>query len=1004
MPNLSRRYAGRWMPDADATTAPDDALLRADNTVPDEVGARALRKGTKLIYGDLLHDWVQTLMVPVLQGTMYRMAGIDDRIYRYNSLDDVFEDFGTTVDGTGDMAFADDSYQIFIARGNTRKKFDGTTLHDWEVAAPVKAPTLTAVAAVITEVGSFNGSNHTTPESPAFTQKEGTMAFDDGYDGSTEGGISLLPDATGRASATKKWSADQNHFDILGTAGGDTDLFDVRGYLEDPRVVDKVTVMFGLGTGNDAFQDDYYYFDWNLRDKSETDVKDAASQSVQTYLASTQRLLMPLTPQEITGVKRPEDAQLILKRIGKFAGSRSVERRDSSEASPAWGHFTCTRGQFTRVGSTAGRNWKTVRAMKVIYTVTPGQTKKLFLDNAVWAGGGQRALSGRYRLGFRWARKFENSDGEIYTELSPMSPISAEISLNQQGLQFTVDSGTLLAKPLQANQMWVYLFGGFMDTYYRAGIYSAFINQGMTIDELTNPSGTNFNLKSERVRLTTHGFTRITGGSSASADLTATINKSELSIMIENEVFEPGVIGPPANIISVCGPWNGRMFVLTSEGWLLPSSQRNPSGFSVYHAIDLRKYGTPYWCVMTASGGIYAGCSKDVVRIAGSGDEDETHVHVDLYPDPLLVANPPVDRSVAMDGNTILYRSADGLMILSGGSLTPFPTAGTSLLWRGHDRHDVPALNTLNGRFRYAFDNHNLYAIVTEGTGTTPTALWKYLPAHEQWCRFTYKSPLMSLFREQDGKLLAGTNDGQIWEIESATQSQDETESETVGVSAVWDIDVDIQTPWDDGKSPYSRKEASDYQIHALTMGESGSVEFFKDGSMDEVTALSFATGENEGVYRSAMTALGKFLRVRQRISGAFNRFLLHMTNITYRPVPQEVMVYDPGYILPVNGGEMSWVVESEIDCVAPANLTLNCYKDDVLAYQLTVPTRRGRSTYITTLRRGSKAARLRITYSTTLAAGVTNPGFEPYGMRVRHHGSGAWITMPTQGPDVGNI
>lgn len=706
MRTLFRSSKGyRWWPDADAVNAPDGVLLRADNLVPDAEGMLVLRPGSNRIYSGM-QTRVHSLYTCVLNSLTHRFAGCDNRLY-HNGVD-----FGTNFSGSDDIAFGDDAYQAFFARGTTKKKFDGTNFNEWPVKAPELKATLTAVPAITSVVASFDSA-----ESPAFVINEGTASFVTASDGVTaNGALKLIPNAgTGRASASKKFSSDQDFFDILGATGGDTDLFDMYIWLEDPNKVDRITIMFGLGTGTDPYKDDYYYFDFKIKDAGTVDVKDASSSSAAAYAAYANKVQQVLDPNEITDIKRPEQIATILKRLGRFAGPRSRERKDSLEASPAWTHLSVTRGQMNRVGGTAGRDWNTVRGFKVVYVGQAGSTAAVQFDSAVMTGGGNRSLTGRYYLGYRFVRNFNDT----YFELSPISPISDPIDLTQQSLSVTIPAAALAGKDPQVNEIWVYLRGGFLDTYYRFNVVSAVVKQGMTIDELTNPAGSNFNTKGERTRLTSWGFTRITGGDAIAADLVFSITKSELEALTENEMLEPGCVGPPDNIVAIAGPYNGRMFVVTQEGRVYPSSQDNPSSFSLYHHLDFRRYGTPLWAVLTNSG-IYVGMTKDIVRIAGTGDESDDHVSVDLSPDPLHIGNPPVDRSAVTDGNSIVYRSADGPMILTGASLTPMGFAGTSALWKGIDRHGVTPLNTAWGRFRLAVDNHVLYMIAPEGGAYTP--------------------------------------------------------------------------------------------------------------------------------------------------------------------------------------------------------------------------------------------------------------------------------------------
>lgn len=1129
MPNLLKNTKTlRWWPDADSVNAPDQALLLADNLVPDPEAMLALRKGSVPVFSGL-QSLVHSLYSREVGGRTYRFAGAGSRLYR-NGMD-----FGIDFAGSGDIAMGDDSYQAFFARGTTKKKFDGTNFYNWAVGTPDFPAALTAVTAITTTVATFNST-----ESPAFVINEGTSSFVAGFDGTASGALKLVPAASGRASASKVFASDQNFFNILGADGGDTDLFDVYIWIEEPNNVDKVTIMFGLGTGSDAYRDDYYYFDFSIRDPSTVDVKDAGSTAVTAFSAITNRVQSVLTPQEVSDVKTPAQVEEVLRRLGRFAGPRSRERKDAQEASPAWTHLSVTRGQFNRVGGTAGRDWSTVRAFKVVYTARTGNSTAVQFDNAVWTGGGGRSLTGKYKVGYRFVRNFNG----IYQELGPISPISKEIQLTQQALQVTIPAAALSGKDPQVNEIWVYLDGGFLDTYYRVAVVSATVRQGMTIDELTNPAGSDFNTAGERTRLTAWGFTRISGDTSAS-DLIFTINKSEVQALVENERLEPGSVGPPDNIIAVAGPFNGRMFVLTAEGRLYPSHQLNPTSYSLYQHLDLRKYGDPFWLVLT-SGGLYAGFSKDIIRVGGTGEESDSGLTADFTLDPLHVGNPPVDQSAVTDGNSVVYRSIDGLMLLTGASLTPVPSAGTELLWRGQKRHGVEALNVGHGRFRFAIDNHVLLMLAPEGPLATPPGtseenvvwstltgfsksndvltktattgynnttatgskvlasadghvravatevtteryfgltaglgsggdptkidfairldaigqlsivedglvksasvapyvtgdvltvelsagtvyyrkngllvytstitpgypmvadvamnqsgstlgpltisgnwtlvdassgvIWRLDLNKQQWARTTYPVQVLSFSRDPNGDLLAGTNDGRVWQLDVGAQDNGQN------------IPVNFLTPVLDGGDPLARKDPLDLQVHADTGSRTATINFYLDGASSVKSSFSFSS-DGPDVGRFNVLGLGPFLKMQVGVTGTFSRLLLHLMNLQFRNRVQQVMVLDTGTISPKGNNRLTWIAEAEIDCISPVDLYVDLYLDDLLKSTQTIavlPNRR--HPYRFELPRGSKAGAPRLVFRSTNSDGTGHRGFEPYQVRVRDRGTG---------------
>ena len=594
-----------------------------------------------------------------------------------------------------------------MARGTDKKKWDGETLWNWPIPAPQIAATMAAATAIRTVIATFASTGDTSipaNTTAALTTPEGTSAFSAGYAGTSNTCVELTPNAsTGRASYCKIWTADLDCYKILGNEGGQTDLIDFYVWLEEPRKVDKITIMFGLGTGTDPFIDDYYYFDFNIKNASTVNIKDSASYAAAAYTKSVNIGQSVLEPSDVTNIKTPTEVKEVLNRLGRFAGSRSRERQDSAQASPAWTHFTVTRGQFNRVGNTSGRSWSTVRGAKLIYIAVPGSTEKVRFDDLSIIGGGDRVFVGTFQCVYRFVR-----DNGTYLELSPVSPTSTPITLNQQTLSVSLSGAAMGFADPQVTQIWVYLFGGFLDTYYRvAVIQSQQLYSNFSLNEFDPTTDGVQDQQDMRSGIAVEF--RILPGFNPTGDITLTVRKSELDVLIENVVLEPGAIGIPDNIVAIAGPWLNRLFCVTDEGYVYPTSSTSPSNCSVFHAIDLRRYGDPMWAV-TTSGGVYVGFTKDVIRIAGSGDESADRSSLDLYPEPLNIGNPPVDRAVYTDGATVIYRSADGLMSLTGVTVAAVAQGVTSLLWRGYSRHNLDPLNTSTGRFRCVVDNQILSA------------------------------------------------------------------------------------------------------------------------------------------------------------------------------------------------------------------------------------------------------------------------------------------------------
>jgi hypothetical protein len=959
VPNLRFNQFGLgWYPDADAENAPAGALLRADNLVLDEIGALSVRRGSSKLDDELAGGAAHTVRSMYIEDTLNRFAGVGDKLYK-NGVDS-----GFTFAGSGDIAIGTDAYQAFFARGSTKKKYDGTSWNNWPIAAPGLAPTLTAANATTATVATFNSA-----ESPAFTVTEGTSAFVTSAAGSANGALELTASSVGQASAYKKWASDQDFLNISGTIGGDTDIYDMYVALSNWDKVDTVTVMFGLGTGTDPFLDDYYWFDWELRDKGTVDIKSAPASLPGVLESDAMSVASAIAPEDITQFKTADEIVAIKNRLGKYSGPKSRERRDAVQSSPAWFHYSTTRAQFSRTGGTAGRDWTTVRGFKVVVHTTAGGSYTATFDTGQWYAGGSRALTGKFRCLYVPAR-----DTGAYVELGPPSPISDEITLNQNGLNVAIPAAAISSLDTQVNQLWVYLFSINLGGWYRFAITGSTQSGGMSMDEF-DPSPDSSIDANDRTRFTQWGLT--IPGFSGSADLALAIRKSEDEALREGVRLVPYLTGPPDNIVAIAGPYASRMFALTSEGWLYISAQNSPSHFNSLHIQDLRRYGDPKWMVRT-NGGIFVGMTQDIIHIGGTGDEDE-NANVDFFPEPLGVGNPPVDAAFFTDGNAIVYRAADGLMTLVGASVTPVTQDGVSLLWRGQARHGVEALNIETGRFRLAVDNHILYMLAPEGTATDGTsAIWRYDTTKQRWCRTIYASSFYSIHRDPDGRLIAGDSTGNVWLLEDGSQDDGS------------DIAIDLRTPIVDSGQPLMRKTAHDLVVAANTGGSTVTVSPMLDGSGTASASWTAATSGDEE-HRQDVYGLADFTRLQLRLTGSFFKFILRALTLSYRSHPQQRMSVDSGYLTPPGNGDIGWIREVEVRVRSGSDLELVPIFDDVAMDAIDIAVTANKyTTYRVTLARGQNKGRMpRILLRTTASADNDNVGFECEWMRIRWKGTG---------------
>lgn len=126
-----------WFPNADAFNAPKNALLRMDNCALDELGVVALRRGSERLnpvsYGNTVDSHFQV----VIGGIYRRVHGSGDNVFANTIEFNADPPIATGFTGTGDIVFGANLGQIFMARGTTKKKWDGGTITNWGIAPPI---------------------------------------------------------------------------------------------------------------------------------------------------------------------------------------------------------------------------------------------------------------------------------------------------------------------------------------------------------------------------------------------------------------------------------------------------------------------------------------------------------------------------------------------------------------------------------------------------------------------------------------------------------------------------------------------------------------------------------------------------------------------------------------------------------------------------------------------------------------------------------------------------
>ncbi len=688
-------------------------------------------------------------------------------------------------------------------------------------------------------------------EAPAFTFEEddGTGAtFATGQDGTANGAIVVKPNlTTGRGTITKTYAAETDFTVYDASAvGTDDDFIEFYLYVAEPTGLLSVDLMIDVNaTPTNRFQADYYFHSVKADDLTDLSQRNLLSGNY-TAQGPTRSRVLANAPATGAAVSRV--------------------RTDKPVGNAGWSRIQIRRGDMLRVGNTSGKDWKTVKAIRLVITTSSAPEIRIDAIRIV-----QAPIFGNYK----WCYVLAYNTGTYVAKSAP-SALSAETHLQSAGATVTVPADG--SRDSQANEIWLYRMGEHLDAFYRVQVK-------------TGVSGT--------------GTVAITDA------------LSDEDALITNIKLETDNAVPPDTIIDIEGPYYDRLFALTATT-LYPSRRLNPESFAAGQAITVSGADeTAYW-VRKALGGLYIGTSKDIYLLDGTGAElpDGT---IDFSLRPLNVDHPPISEAVAQEGNLMVYLADDGWRAMGGAGSTSL-SGPTSLLYRGQARHGVSAVN-VTGRFRAAIAKGQLVAITPEGGSTTSsTVLYRYVFATQQWYRHVYTSNWRCVAREESGTLIASSDAGTVWVLDTGTQD---------GSS---DIAVTMWTKADDDGLPFQRKDPGDLRVRADTGGASASVALHLDGS---AVAASTKTVTQSGMGVSAfdLSALAVFKQIQLRITCTGSTFRLYDFGLGYRERPVPMM----GRVMESNGGYAGEKVITGFKlklCTIGAARTLTPYLDNVATAQ----------------------------------------------------------------------
>lgn len=936
-------FSQGWTPSADAINAPANALLRMDNCVLDELGVVALRKGSAKINSAALSSTdVHSLFTIMRSGTRYRMAGAGSSVFANSG------SIASGFTGSGDIQFGSHMGQILMARGTTKKKYDGTTVRNLGIAAPSAAPTLSVLNA---DSKSFASCAST--ESPIMTVNEGSIAFQPDKNSTANAAMELTPDATtARATATKTFNSptDFTVYDA-GQIGSNDDPVVMDVYVTEPQTLDRVILMVDVNDG--TFQTDYYQYEF------------VNGEAVQVQLDDQQFLDSDYTAE---GPYRED----VLSRLEDQDAIQNTFRIDKPVTNSGWNVFSVLRGQFTRQGvNTTGKNWSTVKAVRVTFVgLSGGSGSAIRFSNIRITGGVERALTGRYKAVVVAVR----NDGTYVAKSGP-SAASTEIELNGQAVRATLDSTTVAALDSQVNELWLYLFGGRLKRYYRAAVQtSPFPTQGF---DYTSPFETtyftsveglaNFNQAWEAAYAPStgtwadHNYAWEVSGGYAGASTYIEAKTSDRAMAIANLPLETDTVAPPDSIVCIEGPHFDRMMYLT-ETTLYPSRQLNPDSCGTGEAVTVGNATETALWVKKLREQLFVGTTRDIYRMDGDWTV-RIDGAVNVSKRPLGVTQPPISSAVAVGtvngADVLVYLASDGWRVLQGPLLVD---GAVDLLWRGYTRHGVDAVNvgSASARFRCAITKNTLFALTPEGTDTTSSdVLHAYSFGKQRWYRFVYPQALRSLYAEPDGTLISGDASGFVRTMDEATQQDDGS-----------DIAVTVWTPSEDGGNLFTSKEPQNLLIRAETDGDAATIAFHLDGAaLPDRSVTTAQTVSESGAID--IQAVSEFRQAQMRLTGSFSTFRLRGYELRYLDRPVGMLVHDTGYV-DLTDSTLAWVRRLNVKARSNTTLTVQPYWDGVAGTARSITVESGREvTYPVMLGREDKGTTSRVVITSSTPSNV---------------------------------
>ena len=655
--------------------------------------------------------------------------------------------------------------QAFFSDGTSLWSDDGTSTngYSWGITAPGSAVSVSTGAVPSTVVAHFDNSG---TNSEAWGAVEGTQTFDTAtYKEGAESLSILCSTSSYLGISTLVLST---AIDLSTNAGGTTAgqaYFTMWAYVADATKLDSITVEFDVNDG--SFQSDYY-----------SDTVDALTTvtSAPTYLQGDPSQAAYFY--DYFGTSPPSFVQPTVKTIQKIGNG--------------WSKLLLSQTDFNRVGAASGKDWSTVKAIKVQFNGN-AQTTVKFDDLEI--------IGNTLTLGtavYYWYETFQHRDsgGNLLDE-SNASPVSAGLSAAGGSVVVTTTNTTTTSF---VNYRGFYRIGGNLPQPYMVGTAT------------------------------------YTGGTSTFTD-----TLSDLNALYTNIPLATDNDAPVAGNYFLEGPHYDRIFMGTGTkiAWT-KVNQPHSAPTTNTAPIPGGQAGDTIQAIRKYARRIYVYTYTTVYELSGSA-EDTFDFHKTYSRTGTPAGNTVVDagdRMIYLGGvgtlpSGIFYHDGNIDKKVSFGRLEPFFTGRTS-------PGGIAALNTSSVSIcSAAWHRHNYWMAYPSGTSTACDRLLRVDLSHEAEgipiSIYSYSAPAEISFIDTepiDGLLVAGGTDGYLYQLETGAddagtgiawywRTKDFALSKDLDRKPLWLAQADMNS----GSQDVVFTQYSDNGKHTSTLGTSTTTE-----------------------------------------------------------------------------------------------------------------------------------------------------------------------------------